>query len=362
MYEFMSIFLSKNSPARPLSTVNVVSGDGFFDQDMVTKLGFVLAKFITDIWHLKDSGLDKLFGKAGHEMLKSHLIRMIDAKSEKEFEDVHLAAQELLKAMPARNGQLEQTLEDFASRRETYAQYCLDKIPGNRGLHGNAASESNHSSALCFLNDGNKKGNTFCKHPIVLIRELLKRQKKHVNKVNARLFGESQKLVAERHRLANLPATESNNDLRRAAAALNLNTYDRYKKFQRRAQDDLYLKEFLDPQTQGQYWEVGSLRHSDAPPRRFCNTSDRCNCVERVAEQGVPMRSRHIKASIHPFLSLDTCFVSVSRDHSKGGLKIPHQLLITFLIMKLSQSVSPRWRQMDLVTLRREQPDLQMIR
>ena len=63
---------------------------------------------------------------------------------------------------------------------------------------------------------------------------------------------------------------------------------------QRRAQDDLYLKEYIDPETQLHCREVGSLRYPDAPPHRFCNPSDRCNCVERVAEQD--MCAHEIKA------------------------------------------------------------------
>jgi len=230
MYQFLALFLSENSPGRLLSAVNVVSGDGFFDQNMITELGFINARFITDQWHLFDSGLQKMFGKSAHDLLKSHLSRMIHAPSEKEFEDTFCAGQDLLKSVHARDGELEQKFEDFAALRDTYAQYCLDQIPGNRGLHGSSSSESNHSSVLASLNGGHKKGNSFCEHPIVLIRELLKRQKMHVNKTNARLFGESQKLTVERYRLDTLPTTPLNDRLRSAASVLNHVSYERYKR------------------------------------------------------------------------------------------------------------------------------------
>ena len=123
---------------------------------------------------------------------------MIHSTTEQEFEDALSSAMGLLHSQANRNGQLESDLLKFTEKGKTYAQYCLDAIPGNGGLHGNTASEQNHSSTLCFLNNGNKKENNFCEHPIVLIRELLKRQKTQVNNTNVRLFGESSKLAMER--------------------------------------------------------------------------------------------------------------------------------------------------------------------
>ena len=58
-------------------------------------------------------------------------------------------------------------------------------------------SSLNWLSEVVTLNDGNKFGNSFCEHPIVLIRELLKRQKKHVGMTNVRLFGMSQHMSVE---------------------------------------------------------------------------------------------------------------------------------------------------------------------
>ncbi len=85
----------------------------------------------------------------------------------------------------------------FADRHGTFASYCLADIPGNRGLHGNACSEQNHSSVLCYLNDGNKQGNNYCEHPILLIKDLLQRQQRHLKRVNEMLFGMTQKLRVE---------------------------------------------------------------------------------------------------------------------------------------------------------------------
>ncbi|KAL7524761.1 hypothetical protein ACHAXR_000704, partial [Thalassiosira sp. AJA248-18] len=166
------------------------------------------------------------------------------------------AARELLLAQEVRNGQLEEDLVQFAARRETYASYCIAKIPGNRGLKGNACSEQNHASVLMYVNDGNRHGNNFCEHPIVFIKELMQRQQKHVKKTNARLFGMSQKMRVECARLRLLPATPENKDLLCAGMKLNLVTYDRYKRFKKRADTDLLLETSFDATTQKTYSTV----------------------------------------------------------------------------------------------------------
>ena len=45
MYKFVADFLADSTPGRPLSEVDVVAGDGFFDQYMIVKFGFVNATF-----------------------------------------------------------------------------------------------------------------------------------------------------------------------------------------------------------------------------------------------------------------------------------------------------------------------------
>lgn len=94
----------------------------------------------------------------------------------------------LLQSMPSQNGEWRQNLDEFASQRESYARYCLNNIPGNRGIQGSSASESNHSSVLSHLNKGNRFGNQYCATPIVLIRDLLRRQKVHNQEFNSRLL------------------------------------------------------------------------------------------------------------------------------------------------------------------------------
>ena len=178
MYQFVAHFLSEFAPGRPLSEVDIVAGDGFFDQEMIVDFGFVNAIFIMDHFHLYVSpnpGLAKIFGKAGYELLKGHLVQMIQANSQEDFESFLLAAREKLHAQTPRNGQMESDLEKFAKKRHSYAQYCLDKITGNRELHGSSVSEQNNSSVTSYLNDGNKTSNEYKGNAHDLISQLLAR-------------------------------------------------------------------------------------------------------------------------------------------------------------------------------------------
>ena len=61
IYQFICGFLSQSTPLWRLTGINIVSGDRFFNQNTVTEIGFTSAKFVTDQWHLFDSGLSKCF-------------------------------------------------------------------------------------------------------------------------------------------------------------------------------------------------------------------------------------------------------------------------------------------------------------
>ena len=96
LYAAQCGFLGTHAPLRPLSSVQIASADGFFDQEMLTTLGLTNASFVTDHHHLKDSGLVKKFGKSIHDLLKTQLHRMMDAYSVENFELVLAAARKLL--------------------------------------------------------------------------------------------------------------------------------------------------------------------------------------------------------------------------------------------------------------------------
>ena len=116
----------------------------------------------------------------GYELLKSHLIRLVNSPSELEFDSKIESACQLLSALPQWNGELEAELNPFADKRAWYTLFCLENIPCNRRKRGNTAPEANHSSVLVYLNNGFKSSNAYQEHPTLLIQDLLKRQRCHV--------------------------------------------------------------------------------------------------------------------------------------------------------------------------------------
>ena len=94
----------------------------------------------------------------------------------------------MLQRMSRRDLELEKLFKICAQEKETYAQFRLDKIKGTRGLHGSSMSEKNHSSTLCFLNDGHTKNNKYCEQSITLVKDLFTHQQHHVVIMNKLLF------------------------------------------------------------------------------------------------------------------------------------------------------------------------------
>ena len=288
MYKFVADFIGENAPGRSKEEVLIVAGDGFFDQKMCNDtLGFTNAAYITDVWHLLDQGLCKLFGKSGYILLKGNLDGMVNANSEIEFEEYLNSAQTVLLSQDKPDQELKKTLEDFASNRRTYASYCLAELPGNLGRHGNAISESNHSSVISYMNNGQKGGNGYCENLIVLIRDLLKRQKNHVAKTNSKLHGQFQKMKVEKANLEGQPSTQQTQDLLTAANVLCLGSYEMYKAASNKTCNYCINTSYVDPATQQTCTAVCSTRYTDAPPRLFPTMNSRCGCSERVAYQGM---------------------------------------------------------------------------
>ena len=120
----------------------------FFSQIMINRFGFVNAQFLTDWFHLFKTGLTNCFGESGCGVIKAELCQMIKAKSEPYFNTALGNARLTLQHMSRCDLELGKLLEIFAQEKETYAQFCLYKIKGTRGLHGSSMSNQNHSSTL----------------------------------------------------------------------------------------------------------------------------------------------------------------------------------------------------------------------
>ncbi|KAL7535171.1 hypothetical protein ACHAWF_005077 [Thalassiosira exigua] len=279
MYEFTARFLEEFAPGRPLSEVSVVSGDGFFNQKLIHDMGFVNALLISDQWHLLDSGLELMFGKSVYGLIGPHLVRMVRSTSALEYEETLESARSLLASCPVRSGEAEETLTEFANQRATYATYMIAEIPGNRGLHGSAMAEQNHSSVLCHLNDGDKTANHYRGQPDELIRDLLNFQSRHVKQTNQRLYEHQMKLRIELTSLKNEPDVHRVRDLISACETLNLPSYERYKSRSKRAHDE------YERLVEGSSVRIQSKSHPDAPPRVFATAGQRCLCPERLEHE-----------------------------------------------------------------------------
>ena len=68
----------------------------YFDPSLIEKIDFENAQCILDQWHLMDSGLMQIFGKGGYDLLQGHLIQMVKAQSEIEYNETLTSAFHLL--------------------------------------------------------------------------------------------------------------------------------------------------------------------------------------------------------------------------------------------------------------------------
>ena len=209
-----------------------------------------------------------MYGHAGYELLKSHFVCMIQAKPEVDFDKIFVTGKNLLENQPQVNGQLLSIFDKFASTMKHYAEFCLTKVPGNRGSKGSPISESNHSSVLSYLNDGVKGTNRYQEHPILLVRDLLTRQQTKVLLTNQRLHNSVQHMKFELAKLQNQPTTYAVTDLRLAASKLNREAYLRYKLYQLYS-PEYFIQKIVDATTNEVVMCVQSERHPDTPPRKF---------------------------------------------------------------------------------------------
>ncbi|KAL7520148.1 hypothetical protein ACHAWF_000265, partial [Thalassiosira exigua] len=158
-------------------------------------------------------------------------------------------------------------------------------IPGNRGLRGSAMSEQNHSSVLVHLNDGDKDNKLSSHHPISIIRDLLKRQNRHVKRTNALPFGYEQKMRVIRADLQSEIQVESVRDLLHAANELRFPSFSRYKVARVKADTELSKELEFDPTTSSNVIKIKLTISPEALVREFRSEHDHCSCPGRLAEE-----------------------------------------------------------------------------
>ena len=176
--------------------------------------------------------------------------------------------------------ELEKKLEVCAEEKETYAQSCLDKIKGARGLHGSSMSEQNHSIQLNHLNDGHTDKSKYCKQPITFVKDLFARQQCHVLIKNKILFDQETEMFSKIKRLKQAKRSETYIDLLKAARKLYRFEYEGYHANRKRS-DKLYQM-YQD----GDEICIACFEHPNAPPRWFTLIGDDCcSCEERITKE-----------------------------------------------------------------------------
>ncbi|GFH55396.1 hypothetical protein CTEN210_11872 [Chaetoceros tenuissimus] len=256
-YESVINFCLDNSPGRSREDIYVLTADGIITQDVVSNdFSLPNCHFMAD-WHHLFESLPKLFGPS-YTLISSKVREMVTATSSEKFEHAYTTAMEILTATASFNQQHIDTLIDFKSKKESYSSYILSKTRGTRGKHGSSLSESNHSSVLIHLNDGDKYKNNYCEEPMTLVKDLFLREQFLVNKFNSVLYGEKVKLETELHILRN---ENSEQCLIDAAGSLSLKSYQRFKMRVGRLNE--YCCEFLEDDTA----KVFSKKFVTAPAR-----------------------------------------------------------------------------------------------
>ena len=178
-YNAMIQFVLRNSKRRSNENIHVIAADGFINQDCVTnKFGLPNATYMCDVWHLFDSILPKRFGNETFNAIKTYLQSMCYSKTESHFEQAYNKAMKILQDKPSSTANSEDQLRKFYNEKNMYTSHILSKKKGTRGCHGSSISESNHSSVLVHLNEGDKYGNNYCEKPHTLVKDLFFRQKK----------------------------------------------------------------------------------------------------------------------------------------------------------------------------------------
>ena len=314
-YSFMLNSCFEMCPGRKKKDVLVVSGDGFFNQQLLLKWGLINAKFIFDYWHLFDSIFRKRFPNEGFfTMLEGNLRLMVNAFNEDSFFEAYNNAKRQLQNMNRRNIKAEEVLDKIASEKEYYVRYMTRKIPGNRYRRGSVASEQNHASvrALVFGDDNNQR---YMEHMHVMIRDLFTRQKRHINDFNKDIWG----MINERNiHLAQINVDDESiisSILREAILQLNFRSFD--KLFRNQVLESVNYTTSIFVDIHGIERIQVQRINSTKSPRVFNHREERCSCEFRVSHL---LMCRH-ELSIHKCFIIDKCDI---QHHSRNQVTLSY--------------------------------------
>lgn len=263
---------------RKKNEIYAVAADGFLSQEFLERNGFENARFVLDYYHLFNDILPKKFGNY-FRGIEPYLRNMAHAYSATKCEQSYMAALNYIKENTRYSEKDVNLLKDFYAQRENYALFHLHSIRGLRGKRGSTASESNHSSVLFHLNDGERIKNQYCEHPTTLFRDLIKRADEHIVIGNEQLNNEREMLICEKRNIQ-LTSEHDNIELLKASDVLCYKSFLRFKDNVKKANLYYFDKNNL---------QVIRINHVDSDPRCFFRNEigeySRCNCKDAIQYQ-----------------------------------------------------------------------------
>ena len=272
--------ISMGMGVRTHEQIYCVAGDGIFNQTSLYRWNLPTATYITDQWHLYTHTLPKRFGNSIFENISRELWGMALSPTKDGFIKHYEDAKKILKNNHSRSIIAEVTLDDFAGQKRCYAKHMLDNTQGSIGRVGLSSSESNHSSVLCFLNDGVQGENKYCADPHILIQDLIARLDEHIKKYDRLLSNATNKLGIINHKLKGKNEIDNNHAtnilIEASNFSISLKAYDMFKK--EVDQSFFYTVSYGSHST-----IIVSRIDSDAPPRIFKSIDEKCTCREFVS-------------------------------------------------------------------------------
>lgn len=125
-YKFMIDFMCESAPGRKRDEIDVVAGDGFFNQGMITDY-FQLPndQFLADHYHLHKYVLKERFGDK-YNLLKDDLTFMVTSQTSGGFDAALRRAKLKLMLNNTIDSENTEKLQKLASEKNSYIVHCLN--------------------------------------------------------------------------------------------------------------------------------------------------------------------------------------------------------------------------------------------
>ena len=167
---FLFQSLLSMAKSRKASEILVVSSDGVMDQSFVTeRLALPNAKFWADLWHLIQRNLGNKRNIPIHvfQQISSAVWVMARSSTKEKFDLRFTEIVAELHKLNVTSAQMSYFTTLIQNKKQNFAYYLMDSIPGLFGFHGTQANESKHSTFQAYFDED------YCCPPFRLICDLL---------------------------------------------------------------------------------------------------------------------------------------------------------------------------------------------